>query len=910
MGNEAEFTASPPTIIPGTIVLISGQHVYVESGVHVVASVEISGQPVQISGQHVFVESGARVVVQSGVGVVPVSGIGVTVQSGLGVSISGQHVFVESGVRVVVQSGVGVVPASGVGVVVQSGYGVILQSGLFVNALVSGTVSTSVSGQPINVVSGFLNSAGVSVATFSGLRVVNDSGGYYASGVGVQVQSGIGVLISGQHVFVESGVYLASGVGVISSGVGVTVQSGIWLRSGSEVTVFPSTLSGLFTASGIGVIINSGVGVILASGIGVSISVSGQPINVVSGFLNSAGVTPATFSGLFIASGIGITEASGLYYASGVGVIINSGVGVTVQSGVWLRSGSEVTIFPATQSGTYTQSGVWLRSGSEVTVYPATLSGLFFASGIGVTIASGVFPASGVGVIINSGVGVTIGSGAGVTVNSGVGVLASVSGQPVMPTVTSGASLNILELARLYGEQPAFTERWNWLPNVPDRKQIFYSKYGGRGYADSSVWKDEASGAPTVSWSLPIFVTNFINNAAHFPPFNTAIHLWNSKDGGTTSNELYIGTLKTFTPPVLMRFDAQIPDPNADVASGVYVLFGFENNSQGGHSIADLIIYQSAAVLTAHQLTKVGRESFNQAITLNRPGTVAEYFLEIDPPYVRLWQEPGGGGFPDDKTEIQFLSGCTFDKMQAFVCNESVVTASGFYLLEWEVNERVSITPDKMSGLYLASGLYHASGIGVVTQSGIGVVPASGVGVLVNSGVGITLASGIYPASGVGVMVNSGVGVTVQSGVWLRSGSEVTIFPATLSGLRVINDSGGYYASGVGVTMQSGTGIVDLIVPTTPIINNSGNPLLLDNNSGGVCLWSASVVSVTVKALASNSGDVYLGGSTAGQMPYSGQGFVLSPSEAINIDVDNTGKVKAICVLSGWGRVSYMGVQK
>jgi len=43
------------------------------------------------------------------------------------------------------------------------------------------------------------------------------------------------------------------------------------------------------------------------------------------------------------------------------------------------------------------------------------------------------------------------------------------------------------------------------------------------------------------------------------------------------------------------------------------------------------------------------------------------------------------------------------------------------------------------SGLYLASGLYVTSGVGVTVQSGVGVTVQSGVGVQVQSGVTVTI---------------------------------------------------------------------------------------------------------------------------------------------------------------------------
>jgi len=105
----------------GLSVQISGQHVYVESGVHVasglhvVADVQVdvsSGIHVLVSGQHMFVESGVNVVsdikaLWLGNGSIPAylnvicdsSGRLLTNISGMAVDASGSHVYVESGVN-------------------------------------------------------------------------------------------------------------------------------------------------------------------------------------------------------------------------------------------------------------------------------------------------------------------------------------------------------------------------------------------------------------------------------------------------------------------------------------------------------------------------------------------------------------------------------------------------------------------------------------------------------------------------------------------------------------------------------------------------------------------------------------------------------------------------------------------
>jgi hypothetical protein len=80
---------------------------------------------------------------------------------------------------------------------------------------------------------------------------------------------------------------------------------------------------------------------------------------------------------------------------------------------------------------------------------------------------------------------------------------------------------------------------------------------------------------------------------------------------------------------------------------------------------------------------------------------------------------------------------------------------------------------------------------------------------------------------------------------------------------------------------------------------------LTSSVSGGVCLWSAACYSVTIKALSNNSGHLYIGGSAAGQMPYSGVGFQLAAGEIITLDIPNTGYVK-VCPTSSGDKVTWI----
>lgn len=71
-------------------------------------------------------------------------------------------------------------------------------------------------------------------------------------------------------------------------------------------------------------------------------------------------------------------------------------------------------------------------------------------------------------------------------------------------------------------------------------------------------------------------------------------------------------------------------------------------------------------------------------------------------------------------------------------------------------------------------------------------------------------------------------------------------------------------------------------------------------------MLSGAVVSVTVKALTSNAGHIYLGGAT--EMPFSGQGFLMDAGDAISLDIENMGLVKVFATVSG-DKVSYVGIK-
>jgi hypothetical protein len=236
----------------------------------------------------------------------------------------------------------------------------------------------------------------------------------------------------------------------------------------------------------------------------------------------------------------------------------------------------------------------------------------------------------------------------------------------------------------------------------------------------------------------------------------------------------------------------------------------------------------------------------------------------------------------------------------------------------------VSGQPVKVSGeqVVVASGAYLASGIYVVTAvttnisgqpvfvhsgeihvvSGQVVAKVSGESVVVTSGVVAASASGniiIAKVSGEAVRI-SGETVVQASGAWLASGIWVQARGAvTVSGFVSIYSGFVSISSGQIISKVSGE-VVDIKVPTSV---TSGGIFLVTAASGGDILTSGPCVSVTIKSMSANSGDIYVSGVPM----QSGQGFVLEKGEAINLDVDNFGRVRLLAMVSG-DRVTYVGV--
>lgn len=130
---------------------------------------------------------------------------------------------------------------------------------------------------------------------------------------------------------------------------------------------------------------------------------------------------------------------------------------------------------------------------------------------------------------------------------------------------------------------------------------------------------------------------------------------------------------------------------------------------------------------------------------------------------------------------------------------------------------------------------------------------------------------------------------------------KVDVEVAISSGLNVTAAliSGGFVTAGL---TSGGFVTADMATPTSVLTRDI---LLVTDDSGGMALVSGLVKSMTLKSL---SGDVFVGGTAAGDMPYSGHGFLLAAGEAWSLDIDNFSRVKVCANVSGdW--VSYGGVK-
>lgn len=197
------------------------------------------------------------------------------------------------------------------------------------------------------------------------------------------------------------------------------------------------------------------------------------------------------------------------------------------------------------------------------------------------------------------------------------------------------------------------------------------------------------------------------------------------------------------------------------------------------------------------------------------------------------------------------------------------------------------------------------SGQTVIVASGAEVTVLSGAFVIVQSGVNVVgsltaSVSGqtVQLASGTIVVAQSGLNVVVESGLGV-----IGSFTANVSGQPVSLTSGTIVIgqSGLNVIVQSGLGIT----PPKSLAIRVRAPQMLSDTSGGVTLVSGLVTKALIRSL---DGDVYIGGVSGIDMPYSGFGMLLQRDDVLSLPLDNFNLLNGCAIVSGY-RISYGGVQ-
>jgi len=94
-----------------------------------------------------------------------------------------------------------------------------------------------------------------------------------------------------------------------------------------------------------------------------------------------------------------------------------------------------------------------------------------------------------------------------------------------------------------------------------------------------------------------------------------------------------------------------------------------------------------------------------------------------------------------------------------------------------------------------------------------------------------------------------------------------------------------------------------------PTSGKARSLLQVTGASGGVILTSGAVISMLVKSLKTNTGDMFVGFNVSTEMPYSGFGVLLDAGEAWSFDIDNIGRVRVFSSVSG-ELITYGGVTR
>jgi len=227
-----------------------------------------------------------------------------------------------------------------------------------------------------------------------------------------------------------------------------------------------------------------------------------------------------------------------------------------------------------------------------------------------------------------------------------------------------------------------FVERW-------EENRFNPEKYVGKMGA---FWKSEI-GLPQYLWTGPKFEVGV--NPLTYPPWNNAVHMVNSKDGKTV-DEIFFAVPFAFR-RAKMRVDARIPNPSK-VPEGTHLYIGFEVVGAGGHAFAGLHLFRAKGGVGTVEFgwVLIGEDGFKERWvhpTIYNPDRWATYFLELDFPWLRLYQQltpqvaPEPFVAPVLTDQVKAPEGALNKEFwfQPFFANESQVIVEGFYIGEFEV---------------------------------------------------------------------------------------------------------------------------------------------------------------------------------------------------------------------------------
>ena len=192
-----------------------------------------------------------------------------------------------------------------------------------------------------------------------------------------------------------------------------------------------------------------------------------------------------------------------------------------------------------------------------------------------------------------------------------------------------------------------FTEGWGFL-GQSDAREVFYNLYRDMRF-NGSIFLDQM-GSDEKDWVLPPYeIHNGVDSGDGRIGFNTnCVVVRNSRDGATVT-PCYIGYRHLAAKRMGGMFDAYLPDP-AGLPADSYVYIGFEAPGMGGYNSAFLAVTNGVD----NVYLNIGGFDENQrphrellGIALSFYDSWQRYFLDYDPPYMRLWEPSVSGGNPD-----------------------------------------------------------------------------------------------------------------------------------------------------------------------------------------------------------------------------------------------------------------------